>query len=321
MRLLFYIITFIHLSCFAQDNVLTIAKTMPEFVGGLANLAQYFSKNTIYPKEAIRMNLSGKAFVSFVVDTNGKVSSPKIIKSSGNKSLDEEAIRVVGAMPNWIPGRDSLKKVNVAMNLPVSFKNLGTLKEDPNAVKLSKDEQSKHDEAMKYWNIGHKHESQSNFKAALQEFNTSLSIESENKYAMFDKAKMLMLLGEKENACELWNKMIQKNIRKDEAEEFVKTYCVDDGQKKMAKYYDKLKASNFFEDGMVVLRTGRYEAPLNKFDSSLKYNPEHKDALFNKAIMHFKLDQKITACKTWRQLLSITPGDKEIEGLINKHCN
>ncbi|PBQ31961.1 hypothetical protein CNR22_09325 [Sphingobacteriaceae bacterium] len=304
-----------------NDSALVLADKMPEFPGGVNSMMEYINKNTRFPAEARERGESGKAFVKFLVDTNGNIVNPLILKSSGSSSLDKEALRVVKSMPLWTSGVDKDKKVKVYMTVPFSFKNLGTLSAIPGQAKLSPEQQAKHEQAMQFWNEGHKFEKQGNFKEAQEQFVKSLSIEPQNKYALFDKGKMHMALGEKDKACEVWNKMIQSDIRKQEAEEFVQTYCSSDGVEKMALYYRKQKASRFFDEGMKTLSSGRYEAALHKFDSCLKYNPDHKDAWFNKAQMHLKLDQKKAACESWKKLLILNPSDIEAGELIKKNCN
>lgn len=306
----------------AQDDVYTIAKVMPEFPGGTTQLAEYLKTNLQYPAEARENGYTGKAYIYFIVDTSGKVFSPEVVKSTGYKCLDDEALRVVAEMPRWTSGRDSLHKVKVSMNIPVNFKGFVTLNAPPGEPKLSLEQQEKHESAMTQWNEGHKLEQKFMFEKALERFDKSLSIEPNNKYALFDKGKMLMVLGKKDKACEVWTKMTQDNIRKVEAEEFIKKYCSNDnGTQEMVKYYSNLKANSFFDAGMAEVRNGRCEAALKRFDSCLKYNPEHLNGLFNKAQMHYNLEQKNAACSTWKKLLSLNSSDKEVEELIKKHCN
>lgn len=321
MRLIFYIFILFPLSWYFQDNVLTIAKSMPEFVGGNDALANYLQKNIIYPVAERDANISGKTFVNFIVDSTGKIISPKIIKSSGNKHLDEEALRVVSSMPKWIPGSDSLGKVAISMNLPINFKlkDLGVIKAES---KLTSEQQEKHEKAMKYWNEGHNFEKEIKLTNGLDKFNEALKFESENKYAMFDKGKVLLALGKKEEACKLWVKMIELSIRKDEVQEYMQKYCNNpNGQMEIMKLFYDIKAKNFFVNGMEQFKNGRYEAALTRLDSCLKYNSEHKDASFNKGITHDKLGQKRLACESWKKLLMIAPEDKETESLISKKCN
>jgi len=100
-----------------------IVEIMPEFKGGIESLMSFLSKNLIYPDWERENEIEGKILVSFIVDKNGKVKEPTIIKTlKGSKNFDKEVIRVINKMPNWIPGQKNGKKVDVQFNLPIDFK-------------------------------------------------------------------------------------------------------------------------------------------------------------------------------------------------------
>lgn len=95
-----------------------IVENMPEFNG---SLNKYLSENVKYPKKAKKMGLQGKVHVQFVVSKKGEIKEVKILRGV-NKWLDEEALRVVSAMPNWKPGKQRGKAVEVIYNLPINFR-------------------------------------------------------------------------------------------------------------------------------------------------------------------------------------------------------
>ncbi len=99
---------------------LTWVKAMPEFAGGPEALAKYMRKNLKYPAIARRMTVEGAVFVSFVVNTDGRVIDVKVIKGI-MKECDEEAVRVVQNMPPWIAGHQDNTPVMVRMVLPIRF--------------------------------------------------------------------------------------------------------------------------------------------------------------------------------------------------------
>jgi TonB family protein len=104
-----------------KEPVYDVVKTMPEFNGGFNALVDFLVTNIKYPEEAKKNNITGTVFVSFVVEKDGKISNTAIMKSA-NPLLDEEALRVVNAMPKWKPGlNDEGKEVNVKYVLPVKF--------------------------------------------------------------------------------------------------------------------------------------------------------------------------------------------------------
>lgn len=102
------------------EEIFTVVEQNPEPQGGMAALGAYLSKNLRYPAPAQRANISGKVFVSFVVNTDGSIQDVQILKGLGF-GTDEEALRVVKGMPKWKPGKQSGRPVRVKFNLPISF--------------------------------------------------------------------------------------------------------------------------------------------------------------------------------------------------------
>lgn len=102
-------------------EVYEVADKMPEFPGGMTGLMQHLSKNIRYPAEAHTNNIQGRVVVSVIINTEGKVTNAKIVQSVA-PSLDAEALRVTGTMPDWIPGIKDGKPVNVKYTFPVVFR-------------------------------------------------------------------------------------------------------------------------------------------------------------------------------------------------------
>ena len=105
----------------ANDKVLEKAEVMPEFPGGEQAMMDYVSKNVVYPNEAQEKGISGRVLVSFVIEKDGSISEAKVVKGIGG-GCDEEAVRVVKAMPKWKPGKDKGKPVRVSYMMPFTFK-------------------------------------------------------------------------------------------------------------------------------------------------------------------------------------------------------
>lgn len=91
------------------------------FDGGFSELFTYISNTLVYPKEALRKDIEGKVYVSFVIDRDGSVTNVKIAKGV-NELLDTEAIRIVNNMPKWKPGRFEGNLVRFEFTLPINFK-------------------------------------------------------------------------------------------------------------------------------------------------------------------------------------------------------
>ncbi len=103
------------------DGPVHFAEIMPEFPGGEEAFIKYLSKNVKYPAFARENNISGIVYIDFVIDKDGKPTNVKI-KRGVNKSLDEEAMRVIRNMPSWAPGKQNGQTVKVQYTIPVSFK-------------------------------------------------------------------------------------------------------------------------------------------------------------------------------------------------------
>lgn len=92
----------------------------PSFPGGEIAMMKFLKKNLKFTSLAIENGISGKVYVSFVIDENGKPVEISIMRSLGF-GMDEEVARVVGMMPIWSPGRFHGHEVKTALILPVSF--------------------------------------------------------------------------------------------------------------------------------------------------------------------------------------------------------
>jgi TonB family protein len=93
-----------------------------EYPGGTPALMRFLSTKVKYPKEAEKRGEQGKTYVKFVVMSDGNVDYVQIAKSSGSKTLDDEAVRVVKSMPRWTPAKHNGENVNSMLTLPVAFK-------------------------------------------------------------------------------------------------------------------------------------------------------------------------------------------------------
>ncbi len=97
-----------------------VVEKEPEFPGGYEALRQFLAQHLRYPEPALRAEVEGKVFVSFVIRKNGKVTDVKILKGMGF-GTDEETMRVMNTLPNWKPGYQNGKPVDVRYTIPVDF--------------------------------------------------------------------------------------------------------------------------------------------------------------------------------------------------------
>ena len=103
------------------DKVYEVVEQMPTFKGGDAALMKYLSENIKYPEAAEKAGEQGRVVVSFTVEKDGAVADVKVARSV-TPTLDAEAVRVIKAMPKWVPGKQDDQPVRVRYNVPVSFK-------------------------------------------------------------------------------------------------------------------------------------------------------------------------------------------------------
>ena len=108
----------------AEKEAFDVVEQMPQFPGGPEALMQFLSQNVKYPKEAYEKNVQGRVIANFVVEKDGSITEAKIVKSV-SPELDAEALRVIGSMPNWMPGRQNGEAVRVKYTVPITFKLQG----------------------------------------------------------------------------------------------------------------------------------------------------------------------------------------------------
>ena len=106
---------------FDENQLFQIVEEMPEFPGGMGACLKFLMANTEYPEKAKAQKVEGKVSVKFVVEKDGSISNPQIIKG-GNPLLNDEALRVVNSMPKWKPGKQRGKVVRVGYTVPIIFK-------------------------------------------------------------------------------------------------------------------------------------------------------------------------------------------------------
>lgn len=105
----------------AAPEVFDIVEIKPDFPGGESAMYEWLSKNINYPVIAQENNIQGKVTLQFIVGKNGEIENIVVVRGV-DPSLDKEAVRVVKAMPKWIPGKQGGIPVKVRFTLPVQFK-------------------------------------------------------------------------------------------------------------------------------------------------------------------------------------------------------
>ena len=103
------------------DSVYEVAEVMPEFPGGTKALLDSIAKNLKYPPKAINSRTEGRVILQFVIDKQGKVTDVQVMRGV-TPELDQAAIDVMRSLPDWKPGMQDGKPVNVKYTMPIVFK-------------------------------------------------------------------------------------------------------------------------------------------------------------------------------------------------------
>ncbi|MFM7757779.1 MAG: energy transducer TonB, partial [Crocinitomicaceae bacterium] len=91
-----------------------------EFTGGESAMQKWMQQNLVYPEMSMEMGEQGKVYLKFVVEKDGKISNVEVIKGV-SRDLDNEAKRLVRAMPGWKAGESKGMKVRSSFTMPINF--------------------------------------------------------------------------------------------------------------------------------------------------------------------------------------------------------
>ncbi len=103
-----------------EDRVFAVVEKMPRFPGGDRARMPFLSSSIKYPAEARMGGIQGVVYLTFIVEKDGSINDVRIMRGIGG-GCDQEEIRVVSSMPNWIPGKQRGQNVRVQFNLPIRF--------------------------------------------------------------------------------------------------------------------------------------------------------------------------------------------------------
>lgn len=104
-----------------EEEVFLVVEESPEFPGGTNALMGYLRDNMVIPDSCRENNIQGRVLVTFIVEKDGSITKPVVVKSV-NHLLDAEALRLVSAMPKWKPGRQNGQAQRVKFTIPINFR-------------------------------------------------------------------------------------------------------------------------------------------------------------------------------------------------------
>lgn len=116
----------------AEGTVFEVVEQMPEYPGGMSAMMAFIGKNIKYPVAAQKAKIQGRVVIQFIVNTEGDIISPKVLRSA-DPLLDAEAIRLTTIMPKWKPGIQKGQAVNVKYAVPIMFRLQEPEKKDATA--------------------------------------------------------------------------------------------------------------------------------------------------------------------------------------------
>jgi TonB family protein len=300
----------------SNEQVFLITDKMPSFKSGEAEMHWYIEKNTVYPKEARGVN--GKVYLSFVIARDGKVRDVKVLKGLG-KEFDMEAVRVLSSMPDWEPGRQNGKAVNVQYTLSVSFFDKEqSLNADSITVKVDKMPEFK-----------------GGFPAML-EYMANTIVYPEEAKRLGIKGKVLVTFAIDTNGLPTDIKVV-KGIGggcDKEAVRIIKSMpawspAYRNGKKVKQEVsfpigFDLPKAAPvvmgnvYYNSGVKSFGKHQYKEAMDYFTKAINYDSLDNEAIYNRGVTYIRLNLPENACQDWRTLRRRKISDAD--GLILKYC-
>lgn len=178
-----------------EDKIFTIVEEMPQFPGGDSALKRYIQTNIRYPDKAREHSITGTVYVSFLVDKDGNIQDPKLLRGIGG-GCDEEALKVISSMPAWLPGKQNGRAVIVQYNIPIKF-NV----EKSNTNQLA----SNNSHFRKFYDQGIKYFEEKEYEKAIESF-TSVIANIQDIDSYYNRGTCYKKLGNDTAACNDWRR-------------------------------------------------------------------------------------------------------------------
>jgi protein TonB len=103
-----------------SDTIYVELDEYPSFPGGDVERFRFITNEITYPKVELKNGIQGLVVISFVVEASGELTNFEVLKGI-TPAINDEAMRVCKAMPDWIPGKVDDKCVRSIINLPIRF--------------------------------------------------------------------------------------------------------------------------------------------------------------------------------------------------------
>lgn len=179
----------------------TIVEKMPKYPGGDAALMDFLRKNITYPPMERDNNIQGRVVVKFIVDVDGKIIEPQILKSV-SPGMDKEALRVVSLLSNFEPGTQGGVPVKVYYSLPIVFALLDGFHIAGNKRDFFSPSMLDDKTFTKGWSLF----KNGDYKEAIKNFNKVIAKHPTECEGYLGKALSLAKSGMKAEACKMFEK-------------------------------------------------------------------------------------------------------------------
>ena len=104
-----------------STRIYSVVEEMPEYPGGMKAFVNYLKRKLVYPQQAKKETLGGDVAGQFVVEKDGRITSPTVVRSL-RADMDSAALTAIRNMPNWIPAREHGMRVRCKYSVPVQIK-------------------------------------------------------------------------------------------------------------------------------------------------------------------------------------------------------
>ncbi|OPZ29966.1 MAG: transport protein TonB [Bacteroidetes bacterium ADurb.BinA174] len=106
------------------DEVFVVVENQPQYPGGTEAMNKFINENLQYPVIAQENGIQGRVIINFIIEKDGSLSDIRVVRGV-DPALDKEAVRLIGSMPKWTPGKQRGYDVRVRYTLPITFRLSG----------------------------------------------------------------------------------------------------------------------------------------------------------------------------------------------------
>jgi len=260
--------------------VIDSVEEMPAYPGGDVERIKFLQIMIHYPEIARREGIHGTVYLTFIIETDGSIHNLQVLKGIGG-GCDEEAMRVIQAMPKWIPARKNGKPVSVRFNLPIKFtlEGISDNEQDADYQKgLARMNAKEYEKAIKSFSKSIEYNGLS--------FRESYANRGICKYQIGDRIGAINdILKAKENNAQDYKKAIE---------------------------------TIFYNIATDFLKEKEYRKAISLYTETILANPDDKDSYYGRGTAFLQLGDKNNACSDFKEAYKL--GNVDAGTMIEKYC-